>query len=106
MTILELAQALDYSNIKKEIADEIIKRMKNEIDLKDKLSRRNAQIKELKKEVVKLKEGNCVVEAIIEGHPTTVFECVHNTFIEHYPKTAAEHQAISHYCNKIQELLI
>ncbi len=72
----------------------------------DKLTRRNMQIRELKKEIKKLREGNSVVENIIENHPATVFECVHNVFIEHYPKTAPEHQAISHYCNKIQELLI
>lgn len=64
-------------------------------ELQEKLHHRNQQIKELKK-------NNAFMKVT---HPATVFECVHNTFIEHYPKTAPEHQAISHYCNKIQELL-
>ena len=71
----------------------------------NKVGHRNMQIRNLKIEIKKLKEGNGVVGVILENHPATVFECIHNTFIEHYPKTSAEHQAISYYCSKIQELL-
>ncbi len=53
-------------------------------EAQDKLHRRNVMIKELKKEVKKLKEGNSVVSAILENHPATVFECVYNAFAEHY----------------------